>query len=226
MLMSMPRDGARARTEALADSSPPSDRRARRRLETIEEILDIATEIMTEEGVNGLSLAEVARRLGVQPPSLYKYFPSLMAVYDALFLRGQREHLVVMRRAIAEADPGLEALIAGLEASGRWLLANRAIAQLLFWRPVPNFEPSPESLVPSQEMIDLQRRALADAVEAGQLGPDANADEAIYLVSTLIAGVLSQAMANEPDLEWGQGRFTPEFPRLMRLLVAAFPLPA
>ena len=44
---------------------------------------------MTEEGVNGLSLAEVARRLGVQPPSLYKYFPSLMAVYNELFLRGQ-----------------------------------------------------------------------------------------------------------------------------------------
>ena len=67
---------------------------------------------------------------------------------------------------------------------------------------------------------------MADAVASGQLGPDANADEAIYLVSTLIAGVLSQAMANEPDLEWGQGRFTPTFPRLMRLLVAAFPLSA
>jgi AcrR family transcriptional regulator len=226
MLVGMRRDGAPARTDAPSVSPPPSDRRARRRLETIEEILDIATEIMTEEGVNGLSLAEVARRLGVQPPSLYKYFPSLMAVYDALFLRGQREHLDVMRRAMAEADPGLDALIAGLEASGRWLLANRAIAQLLFWRPVPNFEPTPESLAPSEEMIELQRRALADAVEAGQLGPDANADEAIYLVSTLIAGVLSQAMANEPDLEWGVGRFTPEFPRLMRLLVAAFPLPA
>ena len=58
------------------------DRRARRRQETIEEILDIATDVMTEEGVNGLSLAEVARRLGVQPPSIYKYFPSLMAIYD------------------------------------------------------------------------------------------------------------------------------------------------
>ncbi len=226
MIVVMPRDRASARPEAPADSPPPSDRRARRRLETIEEILDIATEVMNEEGVNGLSLAEVARRLGVQPPSLYKYFPSLMAVYDALFLRGQREHLAVMRRAMAEADPGLDSLIAGLEASGRWLLANRAIAQLLFWRPVPNFEPTPDSLAPSQKMIDLQRRALADAVEAGQFGPDANADEAIYLVSTLIAGVLSQAMANEPDLEWGHGRFTPEFPRLMRLLVAAFPLPA
>src|SRR6202166_3708247 len=121
MLILMPRDGAEAATEMVADTPPRSDRRARRRLETIEEILDIATEVMTEEGVNGLSLAEVARRLGVQPPSLYKYFPSLMAVYDALFVRGQREHLVVMQRAMAEADPGLDALIAGLEASGRWL---------------------------------------------------------------------------------------------------------
>ena len=41
----------------------------RRRQETIEEILAIAEDVMTEEGVNGLSLSEVARRLGVKPPS-------------------------------------------------------------------------------------------------------------------------------------------------------------
>jgi AcrR family transcriptional regulator len=207
--------------EAPAPGRP--DRRARRRQETIEEILDIAEDVMTEHGVTGLSLAEVARRLGVQPPSLYKYFPSLIAVYDALFLRGQREHLAVMRQAMAAAEPGLVALTTGLEASGRWLLANRAIAQLLFWRPVPSFEPSPAALAPSVEMVALQRAALADAVAAGQLGPEAGSDEAVYLVSTLISGVLTQAMANEPHLEWGQGRFTPTFPRLMRLLVAAYP---
>ena len=58
---------------------------------------------------------------------------------------------------------------------------------------------------------------------AGQLGPAADSDEAVYLVSTLIVGVLSQAMANEPDVEWGRGRFTPLFPKLMRLLSAAYP---
>jgi AcrR family transcriptional regulator len=199
------------------------DRRARRRQETIEEILDIAEAVMTEDGVNGLSLAEVARRLGVQPPSIYKYFPSIMAVYDALFLRGQREHLVVMQQAMADATPGLEALTTGLEASGRWALANRALAQLLFWRPVPSFEPSAVAFAPAIEMVALQRRAMADAVAAGQLGPGADSDEAVYLVSTLIVGVLSQAMANEPDLPWGEGRFTPVFPKLMQLLVAAYP---
>ena len=75
------------------------------------------------------------------------------------------------------------------QASGRWLLANRAIAQLMFWRPVPSFEPSPEALAPSFEMVALQRAALADAAAAGQLGPGADSDEAVWLVSTLITGV-------------------------------------
>lgn len=213
--------------DAMAQIDAPrrSDRRARRRQETIEEILDIAKDVMTEEGVNGLSLAEVARRLGVQPPSIYKYFPSLMAIYDALFLRGQLEHLAVMRQAMADAEPGLVALTKGLEASGRWALANRATAQLLFWRPVPSFEPSGEAFAPGVEMVSLERAALSDAVAAGQLGPEADSDEAVYLVSTLIVGVLSQAMANEPELDWGQGRFTPLFTKLMHLIVAAYPAP-
>ncbi|HEY5024150.1 MAG TPA: TetR/AcrR family transcriptional regulator [Acidimicrobiales bacterium] len=221
----MARPGAPAPLDAQTDPPPRPDRRARRHQETIEEILDIAEEVMTEEGVNGLSLAEVARRLGVQPPSIYKYFPSLMAVYDALFLRGQLEHLAVMRQAMGEADPGLPALTTGLEASGRWALAHRATAQLLFWRPVPSFEPSAEAFAPSVEMVALQRSALTDAVAAGQLGPAADSDEAVFLVSTLITGVLSQAMANEPELEWGQGRFTPTFPTLMSMFAAAYPGP-
>ncbi len=204
--------------------TPRPDRRGRRRQETIEEILDIAVDVMTEEGVNGLSLAEVARRLGVQPPSLYKYFPSLMAVYDAVFLRAQLEHLDVLRNAMTRSEPGLPALSAGLDASGRWALEHRAVAELLFWRPVPSFEPSPEAFAPSIEMVALQRGALADAVAARQLGPEANSEEAVYLVSTMIVGVLSQAFANEPGLQWGEGRFTPLFPKLMGLLPAAFPV--
>jgi hypothetical protein len=71
--------------------------------------------------------------------------------------------------------------------------------------------------------VALQRAALADAVRAGELGPDADSDDALYLVSTLISGVLSQAFANEPGLSWGEGRFTPVFPKLMELLPALYP---
>ena len=62
-----------------------ADRRLQRHNQTIEEILDLAIEVMAEDGVAALSLAEVARRMGMRPPSLYQYFPSKLAVYDALF---------------------------------------------------------------------------------------------------------------------------------------------
>src|SRR5207244_12938383 len=99
---------------------------------------------------------------------------------------------------------------------------NQALSQLLFWRPVPGFEPSAEAFAPSQEIVGLQQQAIRDAVAAGQLGPDA-LEDAGFMVSILIKGVLTQAMANEPHLEWGKGRFTRILPRLMKLLPAAYP---
>jgi AcrR family transcriptional regulator len=199
------------------------DRRSRRRQETIEEILTIAADVMTEVGVNGLSLSEVARRLGVKPPSIYKYFDSIMGIYDALFERGQRDNLEAMRAAMAGAEPGLPALAAGLEASGRWAVEHPATAQLLFWRPVPSFEPTPEAMAPSIEMVRIQCDALADAVAAKQLGAGADSDEALFVTSVFVSGVIGQAMANEPGVPWGSGRFSPLLPKLLGVLAALYP---
>jgi AcrR family transcriptional regulator len=217
MVLSMPTDPG--------PTSEPErpDRRARRRQQTIDEILEIAEQIMTEEGVNGLSLSEIARRLGVQPPSLYKYFPSLMAIYDELFRRGQIENLTVLRDGMAGAEPGLAALAAGLDACGRWAVDHRAMQELLFLRPIPGFEPSPGAFEPSQEMFDLHKTALAAAVANGEIGAGGDSDKAVYLVSCMFSGVVNQAAANEPDLPWGEGRFTPLFPVLLDLLPTLFP---
>ena len=142
---------------AAANTSMALDRRARRRQQTIDEILDIAIQVMAEEGVAGLSLSEVARRMGIQPPSLYKYFPSKLALYDTLFQRGARELLAVYRAAAAQAEPGWAALLAGTEAIMRLGLDHQVVAQLLNWRPVPGFEPSPEASPPASS--SSRRRA-------------------------------------------------------------------
>lgn len=200
-------------------------RRERRRQETIDEILAIAQQVMREEGVNGLSLSEIARRLGVKPPSIYKYFDSLMAVYDALFALGQRENLGALRAAVAEAEPGLDSIRAITEAAGRWAVDNWPMAQLLFYRPVPNFEPWAAAMQPSEEMFRIHRNALSEAVAAGQLGPDADSDEAVFVISVLVSGVAGQAIANEPGRPWGKGRFSPLLPRMLDVLTTMYPPP-
>lgn len=66
------------------------DRRTACRQATIEEILAVAVDLMARDGVAGLSLSAVARGAGMKPPSLYGYFPSKVALCDALFARGRQ----------------------------------------------------------------------------------------------------------------------------------------
>src|SRR5215472_3925008 len=207
-----------------AGSGPPApDRRRRRREQTIDEILDVAVEVMAEEGVAGLSLSEVARRMGIQPPSLYKYFPSKLAVYDALFRRGASQVLAVFRAAAAGAEPGWAALTAGLEAVMRLGLDDQVIAQLLNWRPVPGFEPSAEAFAPSIEFVGEIRALLQAAVGRGELGGGAASEEGEALLSVLAAGVMSQQLANQPRASWDEGRFTRLTPRVLQLFRSAYP---
>src|SRR5579862_9287532 len=69
------------------------DRRAERREATREEILDAAWELARQHGVAGFSLRDVAAKIGMRPPSLYWYFHSKNAIYDAMFAAGNRELL-------------------------------------------------------------------------------------------------------------------------------------
>ncbi|WP_214326712.1 TetR/AcrR family transcriptional regulator [Nonomuraea sediminis] len=199
-----------------------TDRRARRRAETQAEILDLALEVMAEDGVAGLSLSTVARRLGIQPPSLYKYFPSRHAVYDALFERGQEQYLQAVRQA-ATGLAGLRALGASMEAGARWIMANQVLAQLLFWRPVPGFQPSPEAYAPALAIHEHFATVIRGAVRLGELHPDAASEEGLALAASLIAGPVSQQLANQPAVSYEEGLFTRLVPRLPGLLAAAYP---
>jgi len=184
------------------------DRRLRRRNETVQEILDTAIEVMAEDGVAGLSMAEVARRVGVRPPSLYQYFPSKMAIYDALFERGGRESADVLEPYSARlAEDPRAVIMAGQQAGVAWAMANPVLAQLLYWRPVPNFEPTPQAYEPSVRLLEVLRSALQAAVHAGQLAPEAADDEGVALYTALVSGVISQQLANEPSTQVEEGRF-------------------
>lgn len=62
------------------ESSPP----------TRDLILDTAERLFAARGVEGVALRELAREMGLTAPSLYNYFPSKQALYDAVLERGLR----------------------------------------------------------------------------------------------------------------------------------------
>src|SRR3712207_9379258 len=115
---------------------------------------------MAEQGVVGLTLGEVARRMGIRPPSLYVYFDGKNALYDALFERGWRALLATMRAVHAEdSGRGPDAdLLAYEVAFVRWAVEHPAFAPLMFWRPVPGFVPSARGYASAVEMAHYSRQ--------------------------------------------------------------------
>jgi AcrR family transcriptional regulator len=197
------------------------DRRQRRRQETIAEVLDIAAEIMAEQGVAGLSVGEVARRMGIRPPSLYVYFPSKHALYDALFARGAQMVLDHVRAETESLDmerrPLDEILLHAAETFIRWSVEHPAYTQLLFWRPVPGFTPSPEAYAPAVEMVEWSRANLTSLRERGLIRSDADIDDVQRDWTVLIAGVISQQLSNAPNEPFAKGRFTTALPDLVAM---------
>lgn len=199
-------------------TAPPVDRRARRRARTREELLDAATALMTETGVVGLSLSEVARQVGLSQPSVYTYFDSRNDVFDALFHRGMTAHRDAVTAAVRQAPPGWPAAAAAMRATVRFAAERPVIAQLLFQRPVPGFIPSDTAYAPAIDAVDAVRGALAEGVELGQLHPDAATDEGLGLLIVLTAGVSAQYLANEPGVPVDESQWT----RLLTPALALF----
>lgn len=179
-----------------------------RRQATIDEALDHAERIVAERGAGALTIAEIARQMGMRPPSVYKYFPSLHGVYDALFARGNARLASYVDDAVRDLEPGLDRLLEATRAIMQWSMRNRGLAPLLFWRPIPGFEPSPASYALAERLVERSRADLSTAARTGELAPHADTDEVFRLFTSISAGLCSQQLANEPDATYESGRFT------------------
>ena len=103
---------------------------------------------MDEEGLAGLSLRDLARRAGITTPTVYAYFESKNAIYDAMFGQAATEFAERMAEPIDGDDPR-DVLAAYARRFVEFCTGYPARYQLLFQRTLPGFEPSPESYAPA-----------------------------------------------------------------------------
>jgi len=198
------------------------DRRQRRRQETISEVLDVALQLMTEQGVAGLSLGEVARRMGIRPPSLYVYFDSKNALYDAIFARGWRELADAMEAEPIAETSVREVMLRNASTCVRWSVEHPAYSQLMFWRPVPGYQPSAQAYEPAVRLLQRGRTTLAALRDRGALRADVDVDQLLRAWTTVISGVISQQLSNAPHESFEEGQFTTLLPQLVEMYIAHY----
>src|SRR3954454_12475031 len=156
----------------MTETQQRPDRRALRHAATKQEIVEAAWGLARERGLGGWALRDVAEAVGMRTPSLYVYFASKTALFDAVFAGGCTALLGGTAAAVVEIrEKGLssaDVLHGAAVLFFDFCVEDQARYQLLFLRTIPGFEPSPESYALAREALDAGARVLAEAGAGGQ----------------------------------------------------------
>jgi AcrR family transcriptional regulator len=180
-----------------------------------QEILAAAWDAAHESSLAGLTLRDIAARVGMQQPSLYSHFASKNAIYDAMFEQAWRTFLTLARDTVDDlpAEPRAR-LIAIAERYFDFSVADLARHQLMDVAVIPGFRPSPQAYAPALEVYGLMQEELS--------GLGITSGEDADLFTALIGGLVSQQLANDP----GGQRWRRLIPRVISMFADDLGLPS
>jgi AcrR family transcriptional regulator len=183
-----------------------ADKVAQRREAKVASIVACAWRLARQHGIAGVSLHALAREVGMRQPSLYEYFDSKNALYDAMFADGNQQLLDRLDQLTYPRDPraALKKLVGAFVAFG---LEDPARNELLFQRHLPGFVPSMESYALAEEVLGRAVKLINGA------GVTQQGD--IDCIVAIVAGLMEAQLSNDP----GGNRWSRHLNRLIDLLV-------
>ena len=131
----------------LDGTSTSLNRRQRLRARTVEEIVEQAMVILDDEGAHAVTLAAIAKAMGMSAPGLYRYFASRDALLERL-LRLVHEQLAATleEQAVASSEFSPEKRLRVLAAAYRgWALQYPKRHQMIFSDPTARSGPHDEA---------------------------------------------------------------------------------
>lgn len=145
--------------------------------------------IAQTDGLGRIGMRELASSLGMAASSLYGYFDGKHAIYDAMFIQGNRS-LGERFASLSSGDDRRESLITTARAFVGFCDEDHARFQLLFQHSIPGWEPTPEAYAAAVANYEMMRSHLATL----GIASDKSAD----LWTAIVSGLASQQVANDP----------------------------
>ncbi|MFC4122448.1 TetR/AcrR family transcriptional regulator [Nonomuraea zeae] len=156
-----------------------------------QDLLDAAMHVLREQGALHLTLRRVADVAGTSTMGIYTCFGGRAGLLEAIYQYGfHLLHEVMTKSLDGHASP-LDRIMAVALGYREFALGDPALYALMFERPLPDFDPSPQQREDALGLtFDLLSQATAAASKAGLIS-SGDPVRAAYLVWTTIHGLVS-----------------------------------
>ncbi|MFE3453058.1 TetR/AcrR family transcriptional regulator [Nonomuraea sp. NPDC059194] len=133
-------------------------------------LLEVAANLLTAEGADGLSMRRIATEAGCSTTVIYTMFGSREGLAEALYLEGFERFRRFLEGVPARKDP-LEYLTALGPAYREACMAEPGFYTLMFEKAIPGFAPSERARTLARAALNILDRVISDCISAGYLVP-------------------------------------------------------
>ena len=178
----------------------PETPRERRRERNRNVILDIATELIQSNGIENISLRDIAKHADYSPAGLYKYFDSKAAIIQAVQARENQKLIEILQTVTSELSPTQRVVELSLLYI-QYALDNSVYLVLI--NSLSSGRKTKEQPVPMTSPYVLFLNAVDDwGQQAGiKFQPDYGLEEIAYTLWSLIHGMATLRISQLKDFE-------------------------
>lgn len=156
-----------------------------------EQITQAALDLINESGVTGLSIAGIARRVGIVPSALYRHFTSKNAVLDAVLDLIQHRLLGNVAHAREQTPVPLQQLKLLFIRHTAMLSENQAIPQVVFSDAVYTGQPDRRARV--AQIIFTYLKEIETIIESGRQDSTVRKDVVPATAAVMFLGMILPA---------------------------------
>ncbi len=154
-------------------------------------VIEAAWTLSRSRGLTGWSIRELAKAVGIKAPTLYAYFDSKDAIYDAMFHQSYEHPDAIGNPELFIDDHSpRQAFKLTVHRFFDFCTDDPIRYELMFQRTIPGFEPSAETYATSLRSYERY----AQQLERVGVTDHAHLD----LWTAMISGLISQQLSNDP----------------------------
>jgi AcrR family transcriptional regulator len=156
-----------------------------------EQIARAALHLLATQGLSGLSMAALARQVGLVPSAIYRHFRSKEDVLDAVVDALRQRLLGNVRLVTGEADDPLDQLRRLMALHVRLILEHHSLPRMLFSGEI--YAGRPERKAKLLAAIQAYLAEVAAIIRGGQEGHLVRSDVSPETAALLFLGVIQPA---------------------------------
>jgi TetR/AcrR family transcriptional regulator len=167
-----------------------SERRARDREQTIEDVLMAATQLFSRSGLHGTSIRDIERASGVSKGLIMHHFETKENLYAAVQDHLNQKYVAWMATQRDSSRDLREAIETGIRGSLGYLRANAAFRRIMLW----------SYLEGQQRTTELDQRFTASLIESMRLGQEQGLvrdDVQAFILPFIIRGAIDNWIRGE-----------------------------